>query len=243
MSTSVLYPVRVEDGSTLDGAGSGGSDIGPTILKQIGISGTLYGETGYDTITNVDLFPFPNESKIKTQMSSYTNNWPEGNLPNPARGFCADGKQLNGVDDITLTSYIWEYLGNEMPDDIYGTITPATTYRGNCFAAHYVTNRFENACDAAALRTDCTLENDLNELQDYSGAYNLIADDYYIRESRYIQDQQKYIDYLKLIGWGLFTAFAYSDAKEHNTLFLNACTVGGFAGFVIKFGDIKRKGE
>jgi len=35
------------------------------------------------------------------------------------RGFCADGKQLDGISDITLTSYIWEYLGNKMPANIY----------------------------------------------------------------------------------------------------------------------------
>ncbi|HFD04843.1 MAG TPA: T9SS type A sorting domain-containing protein, partial [Firmicutes bacterium] len=36
------------------------------------------------------------------------------------RGFCKDTVQLNGTDERTLTSYIWEYLGNQMPDSIYG---------------------------------------------------------------------------------------------------------------------------
>lgn len=39
------------------------------------------------------------------------------------RGFCAAGKQLNGRDDITLTSYVWEYLGNAIPSDIYNLDT------------------------------------------------------------------------------------------------------------------------
>jgi len=31
-----------------------------------------------------------------------------------------DGKQLNGIDDITLTSYIWEYLGSPCPEGVCG---------------------------------------------------------------------------------------------------------------------------
>ncbi|MCX7926584.1 MAG: putative Ig domain-containing protein, partial [Candidatus Omnitrophica bacterium] len=37
---------------------------------------------------------------------------------NGQRGFCADGQ--------TLTKYIWEYLGNTMPSDIYGGATDTT---------------------------------------------------------------------------------------------------------------------
>jgi len=37
------------------------------------------------------------------------------------RGFAnSDAKQLNGTDDVTLTYYIWEYLGNPVPCEIYG---------------------------------------------------------------------------------------------------------------------------
>ncbi|EKD27035.1 MAG: hypothetical protein ACD_79C00915G0001 [uncultured bacterium] len=67
----------------------------------------------------MSLWPFPNENLIKAKMSAYS--YDNGNL-NGKRGFCADGKQLNGRDDITLTSYIWEYLGNPIPPEIYGSL-------------------------------------------------------------------------------------------------------------------------
>lgn len=120
-AVSLKYPVRIEPGSPLKGAGSGGTDIGPDIMKKIGVSGTLYGETGYDTVTNESLWPFPNEARIRNDMRSYPSNWPAGNLPSPTRGFCADG--------MTLTRYIWESLGNTVPSqmtaDISGQVTRA----------------------------------------------------------------------------------------------------------------------
>jgi len=129
LTASILYPTRVEDSSTLDGAGASGADIGPTILKKIGTSGTLYGETGYNTTTAEDLWPWPYEDRIKTDMASYPSNWPSGDLPDPVRGFCtntANPRTDTGV--VTLTSYIWEYLGNEIPDTIYNlAATPDTT--------------------------------------------------------------------------------------------------------------------
>jgi len=122
------YPVRIEDGSNLQGVGEGGADIGANIIKRYGVSGTLYGETGYNTLTDEDLWPFPNEDKIKERMKVY-NRWDPydnidpNNASNPdtyvngARGFCADGNGLYG-GSITLTSYIWESLGNPCPADI-----------------------------------------------------------------------------------------------------------------------------
>ena len=109
-----LYLPRVESGSILEG-----NDMGPDITKKIGVSGTFYGEAGYNTKTNDDLWPFPNEGIIRDKFSEYTGN--SNGTVNGARGFCADTvKQLDGVSDVTLTSYIWEYLGNQIPGDIYG---------------------------------------------------------------------------------------------------------------------------
>jgi len=133
LAASLLYPVRIEAGSALDGAGESGADVGATILKKIGTSGTLYGETGYNTTTDDDLWPFPNEALIKTKMAAYSYDDGSGGDPEitGARGFCASGKQLNGTDDITLTSYIWEYLGNQIPSDIYGSgSTSSSTMSG-----------------------------------------------------------------------------------------------------------------
>ena len=92
---------------------------GATILKQRGVSGTLWGETGYDSLTDIDLWPFPYEDEIK-KLFSESNNPPPGAAPsvnNVTRGFCANGTGLYG-GPITLTSYIWEYLGNPCPPEI-----------------------------------------------------------------------------------------------------------------------------
>lgn len=110
-TNGLLYPVRIESGSVLETSGSGGGTVGPTILKKIGVSETLYGEDGWDTVTGQDLWPFPNETKIKTLMRD-TVSGVDGKY-----GFCADGNGIYG-GPITLTSYIWEYLGNACPADI-----------------------------------------------------------------------------------------------------------------------------
>ncbi|TAN62069.1 tandem-95 repeat protein, partial [bacterium] len=107
LTNGLKYPVRIEAGSALAAAGEGGARSGPEILKKIGISGTLYGEAGWDTVTSENLWPFPNEDVIKQKMSAYNLHGANG-----ARGFCAPG--------TTLTKYIWEFLGNTIPPEIYG---------------------------------------------------------------------------------------------------------------------------
>jgi len=115
----IKYPVRVESGSNnLDGAGEGGIDIGANCMYLVGTSGTLYGETGYATETATSMWPFPNEALIKTKLAAYNDGGVSG-----ARGFCT-GTSLDGSAQ-TLTKYIWEYLGNQIPADIYGS-SPST---------------------------------------------------------------------------------------------------------------------
>jgi hypothetical protein len=96
MSNGLKYLLRVEPGSRLSTAGAGGGQAGANIVKRIGTSGTLYGETGYDTVTNEDLWPWPYETRLKTDLA-------ESN----SRGFSASSK--------TLTDYLWETLGNTSP--------------------------------------------------------------------------------------------------------------------------------
>lgn len=128
-TASLKYPVRIESGSDLDGAASDSDDIGATILKKIGTDGTLYGETGYATVTNNDLWPFPNEDLIRTKMAAYEYDDGGGGAPEITgdRGFCASGE--------TLTKYIWEYLGNTIPCSIYnecGNLHGAVISGGIC---------------------------------------------------------------------------------------------------------------
>lgn len=108
----MLYPVRTEAGSNLATAG-----IGPTILKKIGFSGTTKGQSGWNTVTNENIWPFPNEAKIKELMSTTVDG------VSGVYGFAA-GTSLDGSPQ-TLTKYIWEYFGNQIPADIYGSTSSA----------------------------------------------------------------------------------------------------------------------
>ena len=101
LKNGLVYPTRIETGSKLASAGLNGKRCGPEILKKIGISGTLYGEPGWNKITEEKLWPFPNEKKIRDLMRE-TVKGVTGKY-----GFCADGQ--------TLSNYIWGYLGNPVP--------------------------------------------------------------------------------------------------------------------------------
>ena len=96
---------------------------GAIILKQYGVSGTRWGQTGYNQLTNVDLWPWPFQDRIKSVFAE-SNNVAAGSSPamnNSLRGFAANGTALYG-GPLTLTSYIWEYLGSPCPS------TACTTY-------------------------------------------------------------------------------------------------------------------
>ena len=105
---SLRYPTRIESGSLLKGGGAGGADIGATVLNRYGTDGTRHGDTGYNTLTSTPLWPWPNEARIKQQMCA-----------SETRGFCSAGTRLDGASSVTLTSYIWEQLGNQIPIGIY----------------------------------------------------------------------------------------------------------------------------
>jgi hypothetical protein len=107
-TSGLLYLPRIEAGSVLSSGGTGGQR-GAQIVKRIGTSGTLYGESGYATTTATDLWPWPNEARIKKEMCSDAGI---------TRGFCSS---------TSLTDYILSYLGNPNP---YGggviALTPPT---------------------------------------------------------------------------------------------------------------------
>jgi hypothetical protein len=108
------YLLRIESEGSLSGAATDGGDIGATIVKKIGVSGTLWGESGYNTTTNEDLWPWPYEGIIADAFRTGVSDPPSN------RGFCAP--------DQTLTKYIWEYLGNPAPQGMinYLMLVPST---------------------------------------------------------------------------------------------------------------------
>jgi hypothetical protein len=112
VTASLRYLPRIEPGSPLKTAGQGGAQVGAEIMFKTGATGSLYGEAGFDQKTSEPLWPFPNESQIKADMAAYNGPGGVG-----ARGF-ATGNSLDGTPQ-TLTKYVWEYLGNKIPTDIY----------------------------------------------------------------------------------------------------------------------------
>jgi hypothetical protein len=122
LTNSLKYLTRIETGTTLATAGSGGGVIGATILKKFGASGTLWGDSGWNSLTSEDLWPFPNEDQMKADMSGFSLAAGAGYSGSPAmsgaRGFCT-GTSRDGSAQ-TFTKYIWEYLGNTIPAGIYG---------------------------------------------------------------------------------------------------------------------------
>ncbi len=98
---------------------------GATIEKKMGVTGTLWGDPGYNILTTENLWPWSYESKIK-ELFSEPNDPPVGYGLSPAannvlRGFAAPGNGLYG-GPRTLTSYIWEYLGNPCPPEICNAV-------------------------------------------------------------------------------------------------------------------------
>lgn len=92
------YLLRIEPGTPGAGSGTGGSDRGANVTRRY-VNGTL---------TDDDLWPFPNEDAIKADLCA----GPDGTKLNGtaintrghnATGWCASGK--------TLTKYVWEQLG------------------------------------------------------------------------------------------------------------------------------------
>ena len=113
LTAGLMYLPRIEMGSLLATAGSSGGQVGAEVVMMWGTTGTLWGDPGYDTITTDPLWPFPSEAVIDTDMASYSGPGAPG-----ARGFTT-GTSKDGTPQ-TLTKYIWEYLGNQIPAEVYG---------------------------------------------------------------------------------------------------------------------------
>jgi len=104
-AAGLAYLPRLEASSTLSTA-----NVGATVMYQIGGTGTFHGDTNWNTTTTEHLWPYPNEAVWAAKMKAYTASGPGGN-----RGFAA----LSGSTSTPLTDYVWSYLGNSKPADIY----------------------------------------------------------------------------------------------------------------------------
>jgi hypothetical protein len=94
---SLKYITRIEPRSFLSGRGEGTSDIGANIVYRYGVDGARFGDAGYNILTAYSLWPWPNETRIKSEMCGQSG---------VTRGFCSAA---------SLTRYVWEYLGSTLP--------------------------------------------------------------------------------------------------------------------------------
>ena len=95
-TNGLLYPARIETGSTLASGGTFGQR-GANIRNKIGVSGTLYGETDYNADTGESLWPWPNETRIFQEI-------------------CTDVSVTRGLgSDTSITNYVMNQFGNGNP--------------------------------------------------------------------------------------------------------------------------------
>lgn len=125
LQNGLSYLPRIESGSTLKTLGQGASQMGPEILYRIGTNGSLFGDTGWNEVSVTSLWPWTNESAIQSKMASYGLHGVNG-----ARGFCAGGTGLYG-GPVTLTTYIWEALGQPCPPEIFSLPVPDIKANGS----------------------------------------------------------------------------------------------------------------
>lgn len=115
---------RIDSTGSFKSIANDGGDIGATIMFRYGVDGTFLGDTDYNTLTATALWPWPNEDVIRTFFINFGTG---AGSPANARGFCT-GTSIDG-ETQTLTKYIWEYLGNQIPVDIYGSEGTPTNNR------------------------------------------------------------------------------------------------------------------
>jgi hypothetical protein len=105
-TNGLLYLPRIEVGSALKTGGASNGQRGAQIVSRVGASGTVHGESGFNTDTGTALWPWPNEARIKQEMCSDVG---------VTRGFCSSS---------SLSYYIMNQLGNGNPYSS-GTSAPA----------------------------------------------------------------------------------------------------------------------
>ncbi len=98
LTNGLLYLPRIENPSQLRTDSIGVGVVGNQLTQRIGTSGSLFGDSGYNTVTSENLWPWPYEARIKSDMCNVSGV--------AARGFC---------NAASLSDYVWGTLGNTMP--------------------------------------------------------------------------------------------------------------------------------
>lgn len=167
--------LKLPENSALNNKGENGSRLGAEVTHFKGKSGTFYGEPGYDDATETAMWPFPQESLIQRHMRNYRFTGQTVNDDSTlgevktlfgARGFTGcdetpeqltarlasygcnkDKLALDGKSPVSLTSYIWEYLGTPCPPQIcnQAALPPNAHEKGPYFIEQY--QKLENVAD------------------------------------------------------------------------------------------------
>ncbi|MEM7018565.1 MAG: right-handed parallel beta-helix repeat-containing protein, partial [Pseudomonadota bacterium] len=112
-----------------------GKPVGAKVLKRYGVSGSMWGEPGYNAETAEPLWPFPQEDRIKREMAEFKVRAGE------IEGFeKIEETGMRGLVNYvsphgspnTLSAYIWEYLGNKAPEDKVIAAGHACQGQGSC---------------------------------------------------------------------------------------------------------------
>ena len=103
-----LYITRIEDGTPPDSQDEYGLDMGATILFA-----TVNGSTEAGT----HLWPWPGEDRWKTDLCDAGNP-----TDRSGEGLCGSG--------VSITTYVWNAMGNTIPSSIYGDSSPSSSSGG-----------------------------------------------------------------------------------------------------------------
>lgn len=105
------YLTMLPRDSALRSSGENEGRIGAELLTMSGQSGVFYGDPGYDSETDIPMWPFPNQQLAHEHFASFTHSGTdrEGGTEGiqGARGFA--------VANQTVTNYVWSYLGSPTP--------------------------------------------------------------------------------------------------------------------------------
>jgi hypothetical protein len=137
---ALKYIIRTETeyANNLSTVSSTGGQIGGNALTLTGTQGTYFGEAGYNTDTGLPMWPFPYEALYFTNINEFYHQDSTATVYGNRGGF-ATAKQLDTSKARTPTSYVWDYLGNPMPSDIYKSSTTITANATNVAIGSTVT--------------------------------------------------------------------------------------------------------
>lgn len=113
-TNGLSYYPRIETGSNLKTAGSGGGQIGAEIVYQYGVKGTMWGDTDFNTLSGTALWPLAYEAERKVLLcntrgfgicgTTYTlTEWVNGYGASPYDGTDVSSPTAPGTPTVSST--------------------------------------------------------------------------------------------------------------------------------------------